>query len=465
MKLIHYSLIATAVLTSINVQSVKAAQTQAQLDELEQRLTALEKQVAQKDKKIEQLEQQSAINARMADKAAEVAIASALHNSFIKRPSHQFATPDKSIELTNSDTSLQISGQIWLDAIYDDGEMTNRAGFQPSSISYDKGATSDNTTLSAGQSNLTVNSYTPTKYGAMITRIGVDLFDTQGNAKFNLTHLWGELGSWGAGQTFSGFMDIDAFPNILDYWGPNAVVFARQPQIRYNHSLNPDDKLMFTIEKSDADLALPNFVSGNELLFKEQNDLPDITATYINNFAKGYFKSSLILRQIGYETTTDSDKVVGWGINLTGKYALDSKNTFKYQLATGEGIGRYINDTCCSYYADGQADGVATGGSDAGISSSGNLKAIPITAGYAYLDHQWNEQYTSSVGFGYVDIDNIDTQRSRALHSSLYSNVNIIWNPTPMSRVGVELQYGKVESFANEQADNFRLQTSIGFKY
>lgn len=465
MKLFNYSLCTTAILTSLVTQPLLANETDKRLDILEKRLTALEQQVAEKDKKIEQLERETAVSAKIADKAAEVAISSALYNTFLQRPSHQFDTPNKSIELTNSNTTLQIGGQIWLDAIYDDGEMTNRAGFQPSSMSYDKGATSDNTTLSAGQSNLIINSYTPTKYGAMTTRFGVDLFDSQGNAKFNLTHLWGELGNWGAGQTFSGFMDIDAFPNILDYWGPNAVVFARQPQIRYNYNLNTNDKLMFTIEKSDADLALPNFLSGNDFLFNEQNDLPDITTTYLKHFAKGYFKSSLILRQIGYKTDTDEDKVIGWGINLTGKYALDTKNTLKYQLTTGAGIGRYINDACCSYYASGDADTVATGGSDAGINANGELEPIPISAGYVYLDHQWNDEYTSSIGFGYVDIENIDSQRSRALNSSLYSNVNIIWNPTAMSRVGVELQYGEVESFRNEKADNFRLQTSIGFKY
>ena len=465
MRIFRRSVCSSAIVAILYLQPALANETDKRLDRLEKRLAELEQQVAQKDRKIEQLERETMVSARIADKASEVAISSALSARILERPSYQFDAPDKSIQLTNSDTTLQISGQIWLDAIYNSGEMTNRAGFQPSSIAYDKGTTQDKTTLSAGQSNLSINSSTPTQYGAMTTRLGVDLFDSQGNAKFNLTHLWGELGNWGAGQTFSGFMDIDAFPNIMDYWGPNSVVFARQPQLRYNLYTNADDKFMFTIEKSDADLALPNFVTGNDFLYIEQNDLPDITASYINGFAKGYIKSSIILRQLGYETSSSDDMVVGWGINVSGKYAIDRKNTLKYQLTHGEGIGRYVNDACCSYYADGTADGVATGGSDAGIDINGKLQAIPITVGYAYLDHQWSDKYTSSIGFGYVDIDNITSQRSRALSNSLYSNVNVVWNPTVMSRVGVELQYGKVTSFGNEDADNVRLQTSIGFKY
>ncbi|HBY86470.1 MAG TPA: hypothetical protein DEO86_11400, partial [Colwellia sp.] len=75
-----------------------------------------------------------------------------------QRPSHDFEAPDKSIVLSNSDTTLQIGGQIWLDAIYNSGEMTNRAGFQTSSIAYESNTTKDNTLLSVGQSNLSFKS-------------------------------------------------------------------------------------------------------------------------------------------------------------------------------------------------------------------------------------------------------------------------------------------------------------------
>jgi len=71
------------------------------------------------------------------------------------------------------------------------------------------------------QSRLGVKSSTPTKYGALKTQFEFELFGTgvdAGQTTFRLRHAYGELGQFGAGQTWSPFMDIDVFPNSLEYW-------------------------------------------------------------------------------------------------------------------------------------------------------------------------------------------------------------------------------------------------------
>ena len=40
-------------------------------------------------------------------------------------------------------------------------------------------------------------------------------------------------GAFGAGQTWSPFMDPDVFPNSLEYWGPTGMVFFRNVQVRW----------------------------------------------------------------------------------------------------------------------------------------------------------------------------------------------------------------------------------------
>ena len=37
----------------------------------------------------------------------------------------------------------------------------------------------------------------------------------------------GTVGKIGGGQTNSQFMDVDVFPNTLEYWGPNGMLFFR----------------------------------------------------------------------------------------------------------------------------------------------------------------------------------------------------------------------------------------------
>lgn len=432
------------------------------LSELEARLSKLEHALAQKDKHIEKLEIQL-----KNDKAAKPPLLTyqqdkpaGTHDAeFKQRPSHQYKAPERSIRLSGTDTRLQIGGHIWLDAIYNSGEMTNRAGFQPSSIAYEKNTVDDNTLLNVGQSKLYFKSYTPTQYGEMKTRFEFDMFQSDGSAAFNLHHLWAELGSFGAGQTFTGFMDIDAFPNIIDYWGPNSMVFSRQPQVRYTFDLAKGSQFAVSLERSDSDFAYPAELDIEKTLYDEVNELPDVAAFYLKQGTFGHFKSSFILRKLGYETPLQSDETLGWGINLSGSLILNARNSIKYQVVHGDGISRYINDPCCSVYSS------QTGGSDAGLNAKGDLEAITATGGFIYLDHQWQDDMSSSVGLSVIALDNLSTQFDNAFKQSIYSSANFIWLPTEMSKVGVEVLYGEVENKFGTTADNFRLQTSFGFKY
>lgn len=446
-----------------NVTYANSENMDKRLSELEARLITLEKALLNKEQQIEKLEKKikedkyqsvSTVTYQQDNESSQD-----ITSAFEQRPSHRYKAPERSIRLSGTDTRLQIGGQIWLDAIYNSGEMTNRAGFQTSSIAYEKDTVDDNTLLSAGQSKLSFKSFTPTKYGEMKTRFEFDMFQSDGNAGFHLTHLWGELGNFGAGQTFTGFMDIDAFPNILDYWGPNSMVFTRQPQVRYTFDMGQGDQFSVSLERSDSDFAFVRNTNPANYDYDEVNELPDVTAFYRKTGDFGHFKSSFILRKLAYETATSSDDAIGWGINLSGAYNLTKHNAVKYQLVHGDGISRYINDPCCSYYAS------QTGGADAGLDRNGDLKPISATGGFVYLDHQWQDNMSSSVGLSYISLDNLSTQFDNAFQKSLYSTANFIWSPTLMSKVGVELQYGEVENFAGQTADNVRLQTSFGFKY
>ena len=63
---------------------------------------------------------------------------------------------------------------------------------------------------------------------------------------------WGELGKWGVGQDYFLFMNVDTFPNVIDYWGPNGMVFVRNPQVRYMQSITDGTKVAFSFEAPNA---------------------------------------------------------------------------------------------------------------------------------------------------------------------------------------------------------------------
>src|SRR5262245_21041520 len=76
----------------------------------------------------------------------------------------------------------------------------------------------------------------PTKAGRVDGILDFDLFGNSvepGRAGFSLVRAYASIGKFGAGQYDSPFMDIDVFPNSLEYWGPSGMLFFRNVQARY----------------------------------------------------------------------------------------------------------------------------------------------------------------------------------------------------------------------------------------
>ena len=95
--------------------------------------------------------------------------------------------------------------------------------------------------FSVRQTRFGVKSWIPTDMGELRTTFEWELFGTgvdAGQTTLRLRHAYGEMGIFGAGQYWSPFMDIDVFPNSIEYWGPNGMVFFRNVQIRWRPALS-----------------------------------------------------------------------------------------------------------------------------------------------------------------------------------------------------------------------------------
>jgi hypothetical protein len=91
-------------------------------------------------------------------------------------------------------------------------------------------------------------------------------------------------------------------------------------------------------------------------------------------------------------------------------------------------------------------------------------KALPLTSMVAFLDHSWNKQWSTAVGYSFTDISNTEGQLPDAYHQGHYGLANLLWSPVPALMVGGELQYGKRVNFSDGfRSDAFKIQFS--FKY
>jgi Cu/Ag efflux protein CusF len=312
------------------------------------------------------------------------------------------------------------------------------------------------------QTRLGVRGFNPTPLGELRTTFEFELFGTgvdEGQTTFRLRHAYGELGAFGAGQYWSPFMDIDVFPNSIEYWGPTGMVFFRNVQARWM-PIQGTSRLTFAVERPGA--------SGDAGLLSDRieledvrgrSPLPDFTAEYRWGGSRGYVEAAGLLGRMEWDDLNDdafdlSGSATRWGINLSSNVKFGSATTLRLQFVFGEGIQNYMNDS--------PVDVGIVRGSSASLPIEG--EAIPMTGSVVFLDHNWNSKWSTSIGYSRQDQDNLEGQADNAFKTGQYALGNLLYSPVPNVMVGGELQWGKREMFRDPyEGDGLKLQFS--FKY
>jgi hypothetical protein len=314
------------------------------------------------------------------------------------------------------------------------------------------------------QSRLGVRSSTPTAVGELKTTFEFELFGTgvdAGQTTFRLRHAYGELGAFGAGQTWSPFMDPDVFPNSLEYWGPTGMVFFRNVQVRWMPPLQEGHSAIVAIERPGASGDAGVYADRVELQnIRPRFPLPDVSGAYKYSRDWGYVRAAAMLRWIKWDDVLDdefdlSGDATGWGLNLSSNLKPTKKDTVRLQFVFGEGIQNYMNDSPVDI-------GIVDNLSDPVTPILG--KPLPIVGLVAFLDHTWNEKFSSAIGYSWQDNDNTDAQASGAFKTGHYALGNVLYYPAPSVMVGGEFQWGRRENFSDGfQSDGVKVQFS--FKY
>ena len=318
----------------------------------------------------------------------------------------------------------------------------------------------NNTFAGVRQSRLGVRSTTPTSLGDLKTTFEFELFGTgvdEGQTTFRLRHAYGELGQFSAGQYWSPFMDIDVFPNSLEYWGPTGMVFFRNVQVRWM----PMPGLTLALERPGASGDSGVYADRVELQnIRARFPLPDFSGSYKYTRDWGYLRAAGMLRWIKWDDILDdqfdlSGDATGWGINLSSNLKASKNDTVRLQFVFGEGIQNYMNDSPVDI-------GIVNNFSNPVTPITG--EPIPILGIVAFVDHTWNEKFSSAFGYSWQDNDNTDAQAADAFATGHYALGNVLYYPAPNVMVGGELQWGRRENFADGfQSDGFKVQFS--FKY
>ena len=300
----------------------------------------------------------------------------------------------------------------------------------------DEFGTDGNSFMSVRQSRFGVQSWVPTSAGELYTVFEFDMFGVgadAGQTTIRLRKAYGQLGKFGAGQTNSAFMDIDVFPNTLEYWGPNGMVFFRNLQVRYM-PIQGESFLTIALENPGASADQGEYADRVELDGVEAKfPFPDLTAQYRSGHKWGYIQLGGIVRRIEWEDNNAdafdlSGDATGWGFSLSSNIKIQ-KDVIRLQGVYGEGIQNYMNDAPVDI-------GIQNNFSDPVSPIIG--VALPMWSMVAFWDHTWSDKWTSSLGGSYLEIDNSDGQSADAFHSGTYIAGNLIYYPVPNVLAGIE---------------------------
>ncbi len=353
--------------------------------------------------------------------------------------------------LPGTQTLLKIGGYFKTDFINDLKPAGNTESFIPSSFPVPQATSVNNATVSIRPTRLSLDFRVPsTRLGEVRFYLEGDLFGTNSTTP-RLRHAYAQVRNFLIGQTFSNFMDPDAFPDTLDFQGPNGMVSLRNPQLRYGFALSSSTTLYLSLEKPSSD------VTFKTPEFSAQSNSPtrDGAIRLRQEFERGHFQVAAIFRDIAVSLPDGrNDSVFGWGVNTSLGVKTFGKDNAILAVAAGHGISRYLQDT----------SGL---GIDAEVASgaSNHLEATPAVGVEASYQHYWRKTLRSSAFYSYAAVNNTDLAAITSYNHATYSGANLIWNPYGSFNVGAEFLYGWVMDQNGLKANAPRIQFSAKYSF
>jgi hypothetical protein len=452
-------LVVAALLTSVPGfgQTQDTQEMQRKLQQLEQELSDLKNQMA----KIEQEKGTSAPAPAQPStpvlKEAPPATTEAEEKS--EPGEEEMPIPPKTVDfygfvMTDSGYRSGAIDPNWFDVIRPTKMDAFKGEFAPNGSTY----------FSVRQTRFGVKSSTPTELGNLKTVFEFELFGTgvdAGQTTFRLRHAYGELGQIGAGQTWSPFMDIDVFPNSLEYWGPNGMVFFRNVQARWIPYQKGDSNIVIALERPGASADGGVYSQRIEELASVQPQFkwPDLSGHVRTAGKWGHLQAAGIVRKIAWVDTSGgplnlSGTAIGWGVDVSSNLNFTKKDVGRFSVVGGSGVENYMNDAPVDIGVE----------KDAQTAAGFKGVALPLLGIVAFDDHNWNDKFSTAIGYSMLNIYNSNAQTPSDFHQGHYALVNLLYHPVKPVTIGGEFQFGRRVDFSSGfSVNDYKVQFS--FKY
>lgn len=259
-----------------------------------------------------------------------------------------------------------------------------------------------------------------------------------------IRHAFITYNDWLFGQTWSTFQDVGALPESADFLAASdGIVFERQAMVRYS-------KGPWSLALENPETTLTPFGGGGRIV-SDDNGAPDFVAKYTHKADWGHLAVAGLFRNLELDNVNDNSSESAYGLSLTGKYKVGSRDDIRFNLASGAGMGRYV---------------ALNTANAAVVTDNGSLDTIDSTAVAVAYRHHWSDQWRSNFILSRIDIDNdADYTGGGVTKSSQSAQINLLYSPAPKLTLGVGYLHGKREIESGTDGELNRLIFSAKYAF
>ena len=313
------------------------------------------------------------------------------------------------------------------------------------------------TRIHARQSNLNVDTRTPTAYGDLTTFVLIDFFgqntsqvENQANTQnARVVYAYGTLGPFLAGQWVQLFADTDAIAESVDPTGHVGTMDGlsnRAPQFRYTFAAPGGFSAAVSIENPEAEGS--NGATGAPFTTNTAGGIdkwPDLIGRVRLDQAWGHVALSALYRDLKLDAPPGTAAVgaanhaghASYGAQLSGHLNTFGKDSLKWTGQAGKGLGHYMSN-----FRDNPVNGLV-------VNSATGASKVPYAYGVnvAYT-HWWTGALRSSAEAGY-EKNSLESAIVTAAAANAYdkrhyeARANLIWSPVPQVDLGIEYVWAR----------------------
>lgn len=335
--------------------------------------------------------------------------------------------------------------------------MAAKDGFVPQTIQvpqYDE--VSGYFSLKQTTIGLEIKKKSTIKQNSFSSYFEIDFYGKNGTTAPRFKHGFIRWNGLTLGQTASNFSDAEIFPNIFDFNGPSGLLYSRRIQVSYCGHLSKKEVLSLSLEDPNTpSISLPLNSPG----WRKRAIIPSLSAMYRYGNESSYVKIGAIILPISYtmkDDLTDIYKtrtIVGWGGMLSGKLSHDERNIISFESSFGNGIATYNSDLNGEKY-DAVPDPL----------HKNVLETLQLFNIVGIYEHWWDPKWSSVAFASYSRVGGKDCIPPDMTKSLYHMGLNVIFQPYKRFKIGIEANYGTKQTFSNQKAHAWKIQTSASLR-